>query len=136
VTESQTLTESIPAAFKDSLKVKEFREDKTNNCIELVYDFSHDLLDQYGNIHGSVLALLSIIAAESIARMQIFSDEYLVAISHTINFISQPDTLGDLELRSCVIGKGGRVIHVQTAISCHGKEIANALTMFIAEQSA
>jgi hypothetical protein len=136
VAESQALSEGVPAVFKESLKVKEFREDKVNNCVELVYDFSHDFLDQYGNIHGSILALLSIIAAESIARMQIFGDEFLVAISHTINFISQPDVLGDLELRSCVIGKGGRVVHVQTTITCHGEEIANALTMFIAEQSA
>jgi predicted transcriptional regulator len=134
--EAHTPLEGVPAIFREILKAKEFREDKVSNCVELVYEISQDFIDQYGNIHGSLLALLSIIAAESIARMQIFSDEYLVVVSHTINFITQPDTLGDLEFKACIIGKGERVLHVQTAITCHGKEIANALTMFIVEQSA
>ena len=97
------LTINAPAIFRELLKLKEFREDKVNNCIEMVHEITPDFLDQYGNIHGSILSLLSIIAAENVARMQISGDEYLVAISHTTNFIAQPETLDCIELRSCVI---------------------------------
>lgn len=127
--------EGVPLAFRDSIRIKEFREDKKSKCIEIVHELTSDLLDQYNNVHGSALALLSILAAETVAKTQIFGDEYLVAISHTTNFVSQPETLGDLEIRSCVIGKGGRVIHVETIISCNGKELANALTVFVVEES-
>ncbi|MEM0067572.1 MAG: hotdog fold domain-containing protein [Ignisphaera sp.] len=127
--------EGVPLAFKDSIRIKEFREDRTNKCIEFLHELTSDFLDQYNNVHGSALALLSVLAAENVAKTQIFGDEYLVAISHTINFVSQPETLADLEIRSCVIGKGGKIIHVQTTITCNGKELANALTVFVVEES-
>ncbi|MDK6028402.1 hypothetical protein QPL79_03370 [Ignisphaera sp. 4213-co] len=127
--------EGIPSLFKDTIRIKEFREDKQNKCIEILHELVPDFLDQYSNVHGSALALLSILAAENVAKTQISDDEYLVAISHTINFISQPETFGDLEIKSCVIGKSDRIIHVQTTIACNDKELANALTVFITEKS-
>jgi len=133
--EQHIISDSVPALFRENMRVKDIREDRNEKCVEITIELLPEYLDQYGNMHGSVLAFLSIIAAEATAKMFGLSEEgYLVALSHTTNFISQPEMLGDLVLRSCVAGKGERVIHVHTIVECEGRELANALTMFVVEQ--
>ncbi|MCS7112101.1 MAG: hotdog fold thioesterase [Ignisphaera sp.] len=129
-----TELEFIPEFVRNVLKIKEYREDKKSRCAYVTLEPTPLLLNSHGNIHGSYIAMLTLIAAENAARLTINEGEFMVAISHSINFLKQPDTLGDIELESCIASKSDRIIHVSTLLSCLDTDIANSTTIFVVEK--
>lgn len=121
----------LPAALRDLVKVKEVREERKEGCITLTVELSPEFIDHYGHVHGALLSMLAVASAEVVAKEVLSSEEYLVAVTHNINFIRQPGALGDLEVRSCVHARSDSIIHVTSFISCDDTEVANALTVFV-----
>ncbi len=131
---SDTESDFLPEFIKDILKIKEHREDKKNRCSYITVEAVPLLFNNHGNIHGSYIAMLTLTAAENAARLTINEDEYLVAISHSINFLKQPETLGDIELESCITSRSDRIIHVNTFLRCLDADVANSTTIFVVEK--
>ena len=125
---------SFPEALRDLLKIREYREDKKSNCIYLTLEFTPLMLNSHGNIHGSYIAVLSITAAETAAKLTISEEEVLMAVSHSINFLKQPEILNDIELESCVTSRSDRIVHVSTFLRSLDTDIANSATVFVIEK--
>lgn len=120
--------------LRNTLRVREYREDKKNRCIHLVLEPAPLLLNSHGNIHGSYIAMLTLTAAENTARLAVGEDEYMVAINHSVYFLKQPDTLGDIELDSCITSRSDRIMHVNTYLRCMDTDVANSTTIFVTEK--
>jgi len=126
--------EPFPEPLKEILKIKEHKEDKKSKCIYITLEPTPLMLNSHGNIHGSYIAMLSITAAENIAKLIINEEEFLVAINHSVNFLKQPETFGDIEIESCITNRSDRIIHVNTYLRCLDTDIANSTTIFVVEK--
>lgn len=124
----------IPPAMRNLLKIRDYREQHREKCISITLDVDPEVIDVRGNIHGSFIALATIVAAENAAKMSIHEDEFLVAVNHSVNFLKQPESLSEIEISSCVSNRTDRLIYVTTTMSSLDTDIANSITIFIAEK--
>lgn len=124
----------LPESLKEALKIREHREDRKNKCTNIVLETTPQLFNSHGNIHGSYIAMLTLTAAENAAKLTIEDDEFLVAISHSINFLKQPEVFGDIELESCITSRSDRIVHVNTFLRCLDTDIASSTTIFVIEK--
>ncbi len=124
----------VPLAIRNLLKIRDYREQQKEKCINITLDVDPEIIDARGNIHGSFIALATIVAAENAAKMSIHEDEFLVAVNHSVNFMRQPESLGEIEISSCISNRTNRLIYVTTTMSSLDTDIANSITIFIAEK--
>ncbi len=131
---SEEIMDRFPALLTKGLNVKEINYRDTEKCVDLVIEFSLDMASASGLIHGSVLAAAMIMSSEIAASYAVKEGEYLIAVSTSLNFLRQPETIADLEITSCVSSRTDRVILVDVEARFSGTTVAKGSTLFIAEQ--
>lgn len=132
---SSEFTESLPALVKDFMGIREVVRDEKKSCVNLVLEPNPDVLTYHGEPHGGYISLITMVAAELAATNLLRGEEMLVVVNHNVNFLKHVEVYNqEIEVESCVLSKGERIIYIETCIRCRGEDIAQAITSFIAEK--
>jgi acyl-coenzyme A thioesterase PaaI-like protein len=132
---SSEFVESLPSQIRDIMNIREIIRDEKRGCITLILDPSPDVLTYHGEPHGGYISLISMVGAELAATHLLKEEEILVVINHTVNFLKHVEVYNqEVDIESCVLSKGERVIYIETKVRCRGEDIAQALTSFITEK--
>jgi len=131
---AEEIVSNVPEAVKRILRFKEVKIHEERKCISAILDFNPEILDVYGYIHGSIIAVLNIVVAESAARLATSSDEYLIVVNTSINFIKQPEVFGDLEIEACVMSRTDKLVLVSSQVRCENIDLSHANFVFVAEK--
>jgi acyl-coenzyme A thioesterase PaaI-like protein len=129
------LIESIPTLIKDTMGIKEIARNERKGCVTLILEPSPDVLTYHGEPHGGYISLISMVSAELAATSLLKEEEVLVVVNHNVNFLKHVEVYNqEIDVESCVLSKGERIIYIETKVRSRGEDIAQALTSFIAEK--
>jgi acyl-coenzyme A thioesterase PaaI-like protein len=129
------LIESIPTLIKDTMGIKEIARNERKGCVTLILEPSPDVLTYHGEPHGGYISLISMVSAELAATSLLKEEEALVVVNHNVNFLKHVEVYNqEIDVESCVLSKGERIIYIETKVRGRGEDIAQALTSFIAEK--
>jgi acyl-coenzyme A thioesterase PaaI-like protein len=129
------LIESIPTLIKDTMGIKEIARNERKGCVTLILEPSPDVLTYHGEPHGGYISLISMVSAELAATSLLKEEEVLVVVNHNVNFLKHVEVYNqEIDVESCVLSKGERIIYIETKVRGRGEDIAQALTSFIAEK--
>lgn len=126
---------TLPPSLIEVFKIRDVRINESRSCTTLTIEFSPEMLNDYGYIHGSIIAMLNIIGAESAARFNIIREgEALIVVNSNLNFIKQPEVFDDLEVEGCIVTRTDRLILVSTVIRCGESDIGRGSALFVIEK--
>ncbi|HID80479.1 MAG TPA: hypothetical protein EYP48_02040 [Ignisphaera sp.] len=125
---------TLPPSLTEVFKIRGVKINESRSCTTLTIEFSPEMLDDYGYIHGSIISTLNIIGAESAARFNIRDGEVLIVVNANLNFIKQPEVFDDLEVESCIVTRTDRLILVSTVIRCGESDIGRGSVLFVIEK--
>lgn len=132
---SADILEIIPTALRNLMNVREVVRDERKGCHRVVLEPNLDILTIHGELHGGYISAITMIAAEVAAATLLSEEEALVVIGHNISFLKHAEAVNEVELESCVVSKGEKVIHIETRVRVDTEEIARSITSFIAEKA-
>lgn len=132
---STDVIESLPTSIKNILGVHEVIRDERRGCVKIILEPNPEVLTIHGEPHGGYISLITIISAEIAATNLLHEEEFLVVINHNVNFLRHVEAYEqELEIDSCVLSRGERIIYIETYVRCRGEDIAQAITSFTAEK--
>lgn len=130
------IPDTIPPLLRSLINIREIFKDEKNNCLRIILESNPEVLTIYGELHGGYLSMITMISAEIAATSLLTEEEVLVFINHSLNFLKHVEAYDqELEVSSCILSKGERVIYIETYVRCKDEDIAQAISSFIAEKS-
>lgn len=131
------MLDTIPSLLRSLINLREILKDEKNKCLSMVLESNPEVLTIHGEPHGGYLSMITMIAAEITATSLLTEEEVLVFVNHSINFLKHIEVYDqDLEINSCILSKGERLVYIETYVRCKGEDIAHAISSFIAEKSS
>lgn len=126
--------EIIPMALRNIMNIQELFKDEKKGCIKITLEPNPDTLTIHGEIHGGYISMLTMVAAELVATSILSEEEALVVANHNISFLKHVEAFDEIEVESCIVSRGERIIHIETRIKCKEEEVSRSITSFIAEK--
>lgn len=131
---SSEVPDVIPSALRGLVSIREMVKDEKKKCVRFLLDLNPDVLTIHGELHGGYISMATLVAAEIAATTLLSNGEMaLVAINHHVNFLKHVEAFEEVEMESCVVSKGERLVYIETSIRC-GDEVARSITSFIVER--
>uniref|UniRef100_A0A7C2Z116 Thioesterase domain-containing protein n=1 Tax=Ignisphaera aggregans TaxID=334771 RepID=A0A7C2Z116_9CREN len=124
------IVDTLPTALKNIMIIRDVIKNEKRGCIRLTVSISPDV----ASIHGGLIALLAMTSAEVVVTSLLHEEEALVVINHNINFLKHVALYGqEIDVESCIISKGEKVINIQTFVRSNEEDVAYAVTSFVSE---
>lgn len=134
---SMEMLDIIPPLLRSLMNIREIFKDEKNNCLRIVLESNPEVLTIHGEPHGGYLSMITMIAAEIAATSLLTEEGVLVFINHSLNFLKHVEAYDqELEINSCILSRGERIIYIETYVRCKGEDITQAISSFIAEKSS
>lgn len=131
---SMDILDAIPIALRNIMNIREISKNERKSCLNVILEPNPDALSIHGEIHGGYVSMITMVMAELAATALLHEAEALVVVNHSINFLRHVEVLDEIEVESCVLSRGERIIYIETNIRCKEEDVAQAITSFIVEK--
>lgn len=125
--------DNVPLALKNIVSIRELSRDMRKGCLKVVLELNPDILTTHGEIPGGYISMMAIAVAEALATTSIEGGRALLVVNHDINFLKHPEIPGDIEIESCVLNRGERILNISSYVRCEETDVVYALSTFIVE---
>jgi len=130
---STEVLDNIPLALRNAIAVRESSRDVKRNCMKMLIELNPDVLTSHGEIPGGLISMLTIATAEILATTSLQSNKALLVINHNVHFLKHPETLSDIEIESCILSRGERILSISSYARCGEIDVAYTLSTFVVE---
>lgn len=125
----------MPTALRNLISIHEVLKNSKKECLKIVMDIAPDALTSHGEIHGGYISMLTMSISEVLASTLVHSDEALLVVEHSVHFLRHPETVSGIEIESCVLNRGERILNISSYVRCRDIDVVYALTTFVIEKN-
>jgi len=130
---STEILDNIPLVLRNAIAIRESSRNAKRNCLKILIELNPDILTSHGEIPGGLISMLTIAVAEALATTSIQSNKALLVVNHNVHFLKHPETLNDIEIESCTLSRGERILNISSYTRCGETDVAYALSTFVVE---